>query len=157
MPHLLTGTHPYLPPPPTPQHRHNRIKPLIVAYSSNRFNFAANRITLSYSNRILLPSPLKSASINEVSVQNNPEASSISDEILGRIRELVKFLPSIFPGGTWWNFSDEVDGSIFGQPVTVWYALGKMWNLVARDRWVIFAAFSALIIAAVSNLFFGVA
>lgn len=155
MPQLLTGLHPYLPPPPIPHHRHHHhhhhIKPLIIASSNNRFNFAANRITLFHSNRILLPSPLKSASINEVSVQNTPEASSISDEIIGRIREFVKFLPSIFPGGAWWNFSDEVDASIFGQPVTVWYALGKMWNLVARDRWVIFAAFSALIIAAVSN------
>ncbi|KAL5100607.1 hypothetical protein RYX36_004934 [Vicia faba] len=149
MPQLLTGTHPYLPPPPI---HHHRFKPLITVSSNNRFNFAANRIALSYSKRILLPSPLKSASINEVSVQNNPEASSISDEVLGRIRELVKFLPSIFPGGAWWNFSDEVDASIFGQPVTVWYALGKMWNLVARDRWVIFAAFAALIIAAVSEI-----
>lgn len=41
---------------------------------------------------------------------------------------------------------------MFNQPVTVWYALGKMWNLVAKDRWVIFAAFSALIIAAVSEI-----
>lgn len=35
------------------------------------------------------------------------------------------------------------------KPVTLWRALGKMWDLVSKDRWIIFAAFSALIIAAV--------
>lgn len=41
------------------------------------------------------------------------------------------------------------------KPVTVWRALSKMWELVAKDRWVIFAAFSALIVAAVSTFFLG--
>lgn len=41
------------------------------------------------------------------------------------------------------------------KPVTVWRALSKMWELVAKDRWVIFAAFSALIVAAVSTFLLG--
>jgi len=151
---LLTNTHHYhyLLPPSTSHNRHHnrhRHQPLITFSSVNRHHF-----TLFSSKRILLSPPIKSASVNEVSIHNNSE--SASNEFLDRIRKWVSFLPSIFPGGTWWNFSDDVEVSMFGQPVTVWYALGKMWNLVAKDRWVIFAAFSALIIAAVRsiNLFY---
>jgi ATP-binding cassette subfamily B (MDR/TAP) protein 9 len=148
MPPLLTRTHHYLLPPPTLHRRHNHhIKPLITSSSNHhRFHFTPNRIVLTSSKRILFSHPIKSASINEVSVHNNPEASN---EFLSKIRKWVSFIPSIFPGGTWWNFSDDDNVQLYGQPVTVWYALGKMWNLVAKDRWVIFAAFSALIIAAV--------
>ncbi|PNY09749.1 ABC transporter B family member chloroplastic-like [Trifolium pratense] len=148
---LLAGTHHYLLPPPTLHNRHNHhIKPLFTTSSNHhRFHFTPSRIALTSSNRILFSHPIKSASINEVSVHNNSEASN---EFLNKIRKLVSFIPSIFPGGTWWNFSDDDDVQLYGQPVTVWYALGKMWNLVAKDRWVIFAAFSALIIAAVSEI-----
>ncbi|KAK2374289.1 ABC transporter B family member 26, chloroplastic [Trifolium repens] len=151
MPPLLTRTHHYLLPPPTLHRRHNHhIKPLITSSSNHhRFHFTPNRIALTSSKRILFSHPIKSASINEVSVHNNPEASN---EFLNKIRKWVSFIPSIFPGGTWWNFSDDDNVQLYGQPVTVWYALGKMWNLVAKDRWVIFAAFSALIIAAVSEI-----
>lgn len=38
--------------------------------------------------------------------------------------------------------------------MTVARALTRMWGLVARDRWVMFAAFSALIVAAVRRFFF---
>ena len=155
MPPLLTNIHHYhyLLPSSTSHHRHHHRhrhchQPLITFSSVNRHHF-----TLSSSKRILLSPPIKSASSNEVSIHNNSEsASNASNEFLDRIRKWVSFLPSIFPGGTWWNFSDDVEVSMFNQPVTVWYALGKMWNLVAKDRWVIFAAFSALIIAAVRSI-----
>lgn len=66
-----------------------------------------------------------------------------------RIRQCIDFLRTILPGGSWWSFTDEVDGRFIAKPVTVWRALSRMWELVAEDRWVIFAAFSTLIVAAV--------
>jgi len=66
-----------------------------------------------------------------------------------KIRQCIDFLRTILPGGSWWSFSDEVDGRFIAKPVTVWRALSRMWELVAEDRWVIFAAFSTLIVAAV--------
>ncbi|TKY69913.1 ABC transporter B family member 26 [Spatholobus suberectus] len=152
MPLLLSHTPPCSLPPILPHH-----KPLIAA-SQKRFPFAAARIVLFSpgftSRRIIAALPPKCASINGVSVQNNPEASRevYVGEFLERIRKWVGFLPAILPGGRWWDFSDDVDVQVVAQPVTVWSALGKMWDLVARDRWVIFAAFSALIVAAVSEI-----
>ncbi|XP_010471059.1 PREDICTED: ABC transporter B family member 26, chloroplastic [Camelina sativa] len=69
-----------------------------------------------------------------------------------RIRQCIGFLRTILPGGSWWSFTDEVDGRFIAKPVTVWRALSRMWELVAEDRWVIFAAFSTLIIAALSEI-----
>lgn len=66
-----------------------------------------------------------------------------------KIRQCIDFIRTILPGGSWWSFSDEVDGRFIAKPVTVWRALSRMWELVAEDRWVIFAAFSTLIVAAV--------
>lgn len=163
MPPLLAFTQPRLLPPPTLHHLHRHrhrnntnTKPLIISSSDKkRFHFAATRIVAP--RRILLPSTSKSASINGVSVQNNPEASAgevNAAEFLQRIRKLVAFLPSIFAGGSWWNFSDDVEVPTLAQPVTVWRALGKMWELVARDRWVIITAFSTLVIAAVRAILF---
>ncbi|KAL5122495.1 ABC transporter B family member 26, chloroplastic [Glycine soja] len=134
----------------------NARTPLITA-SQKRFPLAATRIVLFTSRRSILASPPpKCASINGVSVPNNPEASGEeqqqvynASELLERIRKWVGILPSILPGGRWWEFSGDVDVQVVAQPVTVWRALGKMWDLVAGDRWVIFAAFSALIVAAV--------
>lgn len=70
-----------------------------------------------------------------------------------RIRQCVGFLRSILPGGSWWRFSEEVDSRFVAEPVTVWRALTRIWELVAEDRWVIFAAFSTLIVAAVRGFF----
>ncbi|KAL5122491.1 ABC transporter B family member 26, chloroplastic [Glycine soja] len=137
----------------------NARTPLITA-SQKRFPLAATRIVLFTSRRSILASPPpKCASINGVSVPNNPEASGEeqqqvynASELLERIRKWVGILPSILPGGRWWEFSGDVDVQVVAQPVTVWRALGKMWDLVAGDRWVIFAAFSALIVAAISEI-----
>lgn len=59
---------------------------------------------------------------------------------------------SILPGGTWWELPEDVQVKLMAKPVTLWRALSRMWDLVARDRWVIYAAFSALILAAVLSL-----
>ncbi|KAK7407222.1 hypothetical protein VNO78_08948 [Psophocarpus tetragonolobus] len=130
-----------------------------ITPSHNRFPLATTPILLfppTFSSpRILLAPPPKCASINGLSVQNNLQASEeelYAHDFLQTIRKWLLFLPSILPGGRWWDFSHDVHVQVVAQPVTVWRALAKMWELVARDRWVIFAAFSALIVAAVSEI-----
>ncbi|KAI9111464.1 hypothetical protein K1719_017154 [Acacia pycnantha] len=109
-----------------------------------------------FNRRRILASPPKSASIDGFSVQESPEALSEEKEeekeFLKRLRRWFSFLPSILPGGSWWNFSENVEIQDSAKPVTVWRALAKMWQLVAQDRWIIFAAFCALILAAVSEI-----
>lgn len=67
-----------------------------------------------------------------------------------RLRRWMAFVRTILPGGSWWSFSEDVEVRILAEPVTVSRALVRMWKLVANDRWVIFFAFSTLIVAAVS-------
>ncbi|KAH1264300.1 ABC transporter B family member 26, chloroplastic [Glycine max] len=156
MPLLLSRT----PPSSFPLTPLRNARAPLITPSQKRFTLAATRIVLFTSRRRILaspPPPPKCASINGISVPNNPEASGeqqvySASGLLDRIRKWVGFLPSILPGGRWWEFSGDVDVQVVAQPVTVWRALGKMWDLVARDRWVIFAAFSALIVAAVSEI-----
>lgn len=157
MPLLLARTPPSSLPPILHHHHYNNNinNHLLIAPSQKRFPLIAGPILLP--RRILASTPLKCASINGVPVRNTPEASTeqvYAGELLQRIRKWLDFLPSILPGGRWWDFSDDVDVQLVAQPVTVWRALGKMWELVARDRWVIIAAFSALIVAAVSTFYF---
>lgn len=160
MPLLLaaTQTQPLLLPSITHHHYYNNNKhqPLIIRASQKRLRIVHSIPAFASRSRPILFStlhpPKSASSINGVSVQNNPEASS---EFLDRIRKWFQFIPSILPGGTWWDFSDDdFQAQALAQPVTVWRALGKMWDLVARDRWVIFAAFSALILAAVCCVLF---
>jgi len=74
-------------------------------------------------------------------------------ELGERIGRIFEKLGSVSPGGRWWKLSDEdVDVTLVAKPVTVWNALHRMWQLVSSDRWVIFAAFSALIISAVLSI-----
>lgn len=84
---------------------------------------------------------------------SNPEGSENDQvEFPKRFRELVHFIRSIWPGGSWWSLSDHADFIMTAKPVTVLRALQRMWDLVAKDRWIIFAAFSALVLAAVSEI-----
>uniref|UniRef100_A0A5B7BJY3 ABC transporter B family member 26 n=1 Tax=Davidia involucrata TaxID=16924 RepID=A0A5B7BJY3_DAVIN len=109
-------------------------------------------------NRFNSISPPKSASVNGYSVQNNPENSLESygednvEEFRVRLRRWISFLRSILPGGSWWSFPEHVELGMTAKPVTVFRALRRMWELIAEDRWVIFAAFSALILTALSEI-----
>lgn len=91
------------------------------------------------------------SSVNGFSVYNINLERSEKDQVKfpGRFRELVHFIRSILPGGSWWSLSDHADIIMTAEPVTVLRALQRMWELVANDRWVIFTAFSALVLAAV--------
>jgi hypothetical protein len=99
--------------------------------------------------RIIFPPP-KSASINGFSIHNSPEAYGEKNiEPFERLRRWIRVVGSVLPGGKWWSFDEDVELKLLAEPVTVSRALTRMWNLVAQDRWVIFAAFAALILAAV--------
>ncbi|KAJ8438537.1 hypothetical protein Cgig2_024626 [Carnegiea gigantea] len=93
--------------------------------------------------------------VNGFSILDTPEKQGFVDEVeLGeKMRRTFEKLRSVLPGGRWWNLSDEnVDVTLVAKPVTVWNALYRMWQLVSNDRWVIFAAFSALIFTALSEI-----
>lgn len=98
----------------------------------------------------------RSVSVNGVSVGKSAEDGEIGKgkidvELVERIRRWIGFMRSVLPGGSWWwSFSDDEVIVSGAKPVSLWRALCKMWELVSKDRWVIFAAFSALIITAVS-------
>ncbi|XWS34726.1 hypothetical protein CRYUN_Cryun21dG0062600 [Craigia yunnanensis] len=100
--------------------------------------------------------PLKS-SVNGFLVEKNleqfEEENNVENvELRERIRKWIDFLRSVLPGGSWWSFSDDVELKLMAKPVTVWRALSRMWQLIAQDRLVIFAAFSTLIVAALSEI-----
>ncbi|XP_010552674.1 PREDICTED: ABC transporter B family member 26, chloroplastic [Tarenaya hassleriana] len=102
---------------------------------------------------VRLPS-LNCSSVNGVAVEKSEyyEGGGEKAAFPEKIRQCIDFIRTILPGGSWWSFSDEVETKFMAKPVTVWRALSRMWELVAKDRWVIFAAFSTLIIAALSEI-----
>lgn len=73
------------------------------------------------------------------------------------LKEWVKFVKSVLPGGIWWNLCNEGESEESPRPshkpITVTYALARMWELMADQRWVLYTAFGALTIAAVIPLF----
>ncbi|KAI3467581.1 hypothetical protein Pfo_024244 [Paulownia fortunei] len=101
-------------------------------------------------------SPVKSASVNGYPINKEDEISfteSEKVELSEKLKKWVKFVRQILPGGDWWRLStEEVENVILAKPVTVLRALKKMWELIAQDRWVIFTAFVALIVTAVSEI-----
>ncbi|KAM3394692.1 ABC transporter B family member 26, chloroplastic isoform X1 [Capsicum galapagoense] len=97
---------------------------------------------------------LSSASINAYSsVQEYPEGNSSDAGLREKLVEWIRFVRNVFPGGNWWRFSSEnVDVGGTAKPVTVVHALHRMWKLIAKDGLLIFAAFTALIVTALSEI-----
>ncbi|XP_047267742.1 ABC transporter B family member 26, chloroplastic isoform X5 [Capsicum annuum] len=97
---------------------------------------------------------LSSASINAYSsVQEYPEGSSSDAGLREKLVEWIRFVRNVFPGGNWWRFSSEnVDVGGTAKPVTVVHALHRMWKLIAKDGLLVFAAFTALIVTALSEI-----
>ncbi|KAK4417807.1 ABC transporter B family member 26, chloroplastic [Sesamum alatum] len=62
----------------------------------------------------------------------------------------------IFPGGSWWNLNDfeqNTNGSpVAAKPMTVLEALSEIWALVADEKWILYTAFGALTVAALSEI-----
>ncbi|OAY32518.1 ABC transporter B family member 26, chloroplastic isoform X1 [Manihot esculenta] len=138
-------------------HCKNRRSLSIRPAANTKLRFSTSDFSRSSGLRRLCP--LKSSSINGFSIANNGHVEQFEGEqreenfeLHERLRKFFEFLPSILPGGNWWSFSEDVEVKYLAKPVTLWRALGRMWQLVARDRWVIFAAFSALMVAAVSEI-----
>ncbi|VFQ87694.1 unnamed protein product [Cuscuta campestris] len=101
-------------------------------------------------------SPATSASLSGCSSQNRGKDLSLGerDSLSGqKIRKWVHLVRDIFPGGSWWRLSpEEVDAGMTAEPVTVVRALRRMWELIAEDRWLIFSAFAALVVTALSEI-----
>ncbi|GMI87751.1 ATP-binding cassette B26, transporter associated with antigen processing protein 1 [Hibiscus trionum] len=146
-----------------------RFKPCCRSSShyERRFHFVSRRsLRFSRSGDVSICSkrishrlpPLKSSSsVNGFPLETNlehfkEEHTVESVELRERIRKWIDFLRSVLPGGSWWSFSDEVEVKFMAKPVTVSRALGRMWQLIANDRLVIFAGFSTLIVAALSEI-----
>ncbi|RRT85412.1 hypothetical protein B296_00010002, partial [Ensete ventricosum] len=75
---------------------------------------------------------------------------------LGRLRSGLFLLRDVFPGGSWWKLEQEEEMKANAEEqdrgkkgLSVITALRRMWELVAKDRLVIFLAFASLLFAAV--------
>ncbi|KAL3526386.1 hypothetical protein ACH5RR_011042 [Cinchona calisaya] len=95
-----------------------------------------------------------SFSFSPESYQNNELKNG--DDNFDVLKEWVNFVSSVFPGGSWWNLDNEAENEESSlpshKPITVTYALARMWALVADQRWVFYTAFAALTIAALSEI-----
>ncbi|MCD9641123.1 ABC transporter B member 26, chloroplastic [Datura stramonium] len=120
--------------------------------SKTQFSFSSNSIN----HLVRCISPLNSASIIGYSLQEYQKADSLEESEVGLREKLVKwieFVRNVFPGGNWWRLSSEdVDVGATAKPVTVVRALHRMWELIAEDGLLIFAAFTALIVTALSEI-----
>ncbi|KAD2803966.1 hypothetical protein R6Q59_031821 [Mikania micrantha] len=130
-----------------------------------KFNFAT-RFRAKFScrrvnKRLVHVTPVNSASVNGYSIRNHDDSLEVADGVsMGdslsgvseRLLKLVRLIPSLLPGGKWWRFLDEVEIMQNAKPVTLVRALRRMWGLIANDRWVIFSAFSALVVTALTEI-----
>ncbi|KAI3670089.1 hypothetical protein L6452_41707 [Arctium lappa] len=66
------------------------------------------------------------------------------------IEKYVDFIP----GGSWWNLEDEDEAGNLKttNPITVWYVLRRIWELVADDKLVIYIGFGSLTLAALAEI-----
>lgn len=98
----------------------------------------------------------KSASVNGYPISSDDSNSSqkyAQVALSDKLKKWIKFVREVFPGGEWWRLSsEEIDVGLSSKPVTVLRALQKMWELIAQDRWVVYTAFIALIVAAVCDI-----
>ncbi|KAI7727315.1 hypothetical protein M8C21_027587 [Ambrosia artemisiifolia] len=124
-----------------------------------RFCYPSLNININSNRRLVHVHVTDSASVNGYTVRNHDDVIEVdTDEVVGvsvleRLLRIVRLIPALLPGGKWWGFLDEVEVVQNAKPVTLFRALGRMWELISNDRWVIFSAFSALIITADINFF----
>ncbi|KAH6828036.1 transporter associated with antigen processing protein 1 [Perilla frutescens var. hirtella] len=124
---------------------------------NQNLNQEQSQLQLSgYSKRLRYISTVRSASVNGYPINKEEEIPSTRGEkveLSEKLKKWVKFAREILPGGEWWRLStEEIGGVISAKPVTVLRALKKMWDLIAEDRWVVFAAFVALVVTAFSEI-----
>ncbi|XP_071717628.1 ABC transporter B family member 26, chloroplastic [Rutidosis leptorrhynchoides] len=135
-----------------------------ITYSNfqiNKFNFTTTQFRAHIShrrtnNKLIRFTAVKSASVNGYSLRSHDDDVAVDDVrtagVTDRLLSFLRLIPLVFPGGEWWKFSDDVEIVQNAKPVTLVKALRRMWELISSDRWVIFAAFSALIITALTEI-----
>uniref|UniRef100_A0A1D1ZBF8 ABC transporter B family member 26, chloroplastic n=1 Tax=Anthurium amnicola TaxID=1678845 RepID=A0A1D1ZBF8_9ARAE len=108
-------------------------------------------------------SPPRAASSSASSLQRlgnagDGEGGTRALGILDRLRTGLALLRSVFPGGSWWALEEIAGGGkekrvrTRQKDLSVLFALGRMWQLVAADRWIIYAGFATLLLAALSDI-----
>ncbi|KAG9133697.1 hypothetical protein Leryth_018695 [Lithospermum erythrorhizon] len=137
-----------------------------IKNQSTTLNFTKTKIPtfqICDKRRFLYHFCVKSASsVNGYSLldYNKVEDENDDDEERGKglglndkTKKWGELLRSLLPGGRFWELEDEgVDIGMVAKPVTVVYALKRMWELISYDRWIIFMAFSALVLTALSEI-----
>ncbi|XP_058194019.1 ABC transporter B family member 26, chloroplastic [Rhododendron vialii] len=154
LPHLQPRLIPFLHHKPTSIYPN--LKPL--AFSAKpKTKFQSNPSVSRSNTRFRRTYVPKSASVNGFPLQSDSEVSPRdvgvnNAELSEKLRRWIAFVRSVLPGGSWWSFSEDVDVVLTAKPVTVLRALQRMWELIAKDRWIIFAAFATLIITALAEI-----
>ncbi|CAN4118085.1 unnamed protein product [Withania somnifera] len=127
--------------------------PGTVLFQRSQFD-PKSKTQFSFSNswikqRFRCISSLYSSSINGYSsAQEYPKGHSRE-----KLVKWIHFVRNLFPGGNWWRLSSEgIDVGATVKPVTVVRALHRMWELIAEDGLLVFAAFTALIFTALSEI-----
>ncbi|XP_068665751.1 ABC transporter B family member 26, chloroplastic [Aristolochia californica] len=107
-----------------------------------------------YSNRRPRRLPSSPGTVSAFSFADSGVSSEKSNGFLERVRMGISVLRSVLPGGSWWKLSDweEGQGENRATAVTVSFALRRMWDLVAKDRWIIYIGFVSVFLAAVSEI-----
>ncbi|KAK9225038.1 hypothetical protein WN943_010079 [Citrus x changshan-huyou] len=92
------------------------------------------------------------AAFTDSGVPNNESNDNII-KFFDYFQDLVAFIRQVFPGGSWWNLRNGQEAeNPTANPITVWIALSRMWNLIGRDKWIVLVAVASLIVAAVSEI-----
>ncbi|GMY13287.1 ABC transporter B family member 26, chloroplastic-like isoform X2 [Fagus crenata] len=96
----------------------------------------------------LIKSPKRRRFEIRFSASKKKENRKVMEKGVGLVR-------SVLAGGDWWSLGEDVSNVEIKEaatPITVVFALHRMWELIADDRWLIFVAFGALLIAALSEI-----
>lgn len=94
-------------------------------------------------------SPLKAASNVDATAAASPSTDG------GGGRSLIALLRTFLPRGSWWKLPREEDRGDWDQDgskavvVSVPSAFRRMWELLRDDKWIVFAGFTVLTLAAV--------
>lgn len=101
-------------------------------------------------------SSVKDGASSEAYQNDDDDGLQIGDSNFDKLKEWVNIFRSFIPGGSWWNLYNaegkQHSSPTPDNPVSLPYALARMWALVADQRWVLCTAFAALAIAAVAEI-----
>jgi hypothetical protein len=115
----------------------------IAAAASAAFTFPISNPRRQFPS--LIKSPKRRRFEIRFSASKKKENRKVMENGVGLVR-------SVLAGGDWWSLGEDVSNVEIKEvatPITVVFALHRMWELIADDRWLIFVAFGALLIAAV--------